>query len=96
MKTRIDPAWDAALRLAYERIAWEHEVSADTIAETDHFRGLLSELVPCLNSAVGWSKDEMSHRLTVLRRRKGGIRPLKDILAEKRATNSAGIQQNAH
>jgi hypothetical protein len=85
MKTKIDPAWDAALRAAYERIAWDHEVSADTIAETDAYRDLLFEAVTCLNPTVNWSKDEMSHRLTILRRRKGGLRSLKDILATKRA-----------
>jgi hypothetical protein len=89
MKTKVDPAWDTALRQAYEEIASAHEVSADTIAETDTFRAMLSERVPQINPNVNWSKDELSHRLTILRRKKNGLRPLKEILAAKQQTQTS-------
>jgi hypothetical protein len=50
---------------------------------------LLSERVQQLNPSVNWSKDEMSHRLTILRRKKKGLRPLKEILATKQQQDSA-------
>jgi hypothetical protein len=89
MKTKVDPAWDAALRQAYEEIATAHEVSADTISTTATLRDLLSERVQQINPNVNWSKDEMSHRLTILRRKKKGLRPLKELLAAKQTQISA-------
>ncbi len=89
MKTKVDPAWDAALRQTYAELAWAHEVSADTIAETDTLRDLLFDRVQQINPNVNWSKDEMSHRLTILRRKKQGLRPLKEILKAKQEQTSA-------
>lgn len=89
MKTKVDPAWDTALRQAYEEIATAHEVSADTISTTAHLRESLAERVRQIKPDINWSQDEMSHRLTILRRKKNGLRPLKVLLAAKRSSSSA-------
>jgi hypothetical protein len=90
IQARTNPAWDAALRQAYEEVAREHEVSADAIAETDAYRDLLFQRIHELDASIDWSKDEACKRLTSLRRRKNNLKTLRMILSEKRSEPKVG------
>lgn len=79
MNIRSNATVDKALVDACRTLAWEHEVSSETIVNTD---SLLDQLVQQVRSVCDWAKDRIRQRVVALRKQSKMFK-LSDLLAEK-------------